>query len=531
MAKKTRLTANSRDSQILKDSLELMKKKKFPGEDIDAFADELIPLLDFLYDQFGPDYELRYKVRYRMNRVQAILYAEGPNVSYTGIREEEESIYQILLRMLLSFMSVNTTENYMFDCNIFTVTSPVKRRKKLTLASPLLWSVVFGIIGGLICRSLPEGVKPVILYDLIDPLSSLVMGLITSIMGPVIFFSMISSITTLETINRLTDLGFKIMGRFLRITLFIIAVSIGVSLLFYSTFGNGTVTIEFGQLVRMFLDLIPQNIITPFAENNTPQLVILGFVMGAALLILGDKASTLSKVITEIKDWFMVIMEMIYVLTPAIPFFSLFKSFAEGSEQKLLGAWEFILAVFLAQVIYCTIKLIKVSLRCKISAPVLLRKLMPMMTTAFSAGSEAAAMNLQIEQSRTSLGVKQEFSDFWIPMSQAMLRPRTTVHLTVAPFLVSKYTGLSISQAFLLVLTIMTLELSVASAGITSAWIILFASLNLPMEYVGVFVIYKVFTTHFGAAGSMLYYGLEEIEAAHKNNALDLSFYQTQKTS
>ncbi|MBR2768730.1 MAG: hypothetical protein IKD68_07340, partial [Solobacterium sp.] len=98
-------------------------------------------------------------------------------------------------------------------------------------------------------------------------------------------------------------------------------------------------------------------------------------------------------------------------------------------------------------------------------------------------------------------------------------------------FLVSKYTGLSISQAFLLVLTIMTLELSVASAGITSAWIILFASLNLPMEYVGVFVIYKVFTTHFSAAGSMLYYGLEEIEAAHKNNALDLSFYQTQKTS
>ena len=147
--------------------------------------------------------------------------------------------------------------------------------------------------------------------------------------------------------------------------------------------------------------------------------------------------------------------------------------------------------------------------------------------TAFSAGSEAAAMKLQIEDSKSAMGIRRDLCDFWIPMSQAMFRPRTTVHLVIAPFLIAKYAGISISQTFLFVLIILSLELSVASAGITSAWMILFAALNLPMEYVGIFVIYKVFTTNFSAAGSMFYYGLEQIEAAHDMNALDRSLYES----
>ena len=124
----------------------------------------------------------------------------------------------------------------------------------------------------------------------------------TGIMGPIIFFSMVNSITTLETIERLTDLGFKIVLRFLKITLFIIAVSIGVSLLFYSGFGNGSLTIDPGKIVMMLLDLIPRNAFTPFTENNTPQLVILGFVMDAALLLLGDNASQLKITLLSVQD-------------------------------------------------------------------------------------------------------------------------------------------------------------------------------------------------------------------------------------
>ncbi len=61
----------------------------------------------------------------------------------------------------------------------------------------------------------------------------------------------------------------------------------------------------------MLLDLIPRNVFTPFTENNTPQLVILGFVMGAALLLLGDNASQLKITLLSVQDWFMIVMDMI----------------------------------------------------------------------------------------------------------------------------------------------------------------------------------------------------------------------------
>ena len=70
---------------------------------------------------------------------------------------------------------------------------------------------MLGIACGLFARILPEGIRHFLVNDLANPLSSLILGMMTGIMGPFIFFSMVNSITTLETIERLTDLGF-VMG-------------------------------------------------------------------------------------------------------------------------------------------------------------------------------------------------------------------------------------------------------------------------------------------------------------------------------
>lgn len=106
------------------------------------------------------------------------------------------------------------------------------------------------------------------------------------------------------------------------------------------------------------------------------------------------------------------------------------------------------------------------------------------------------------------------------------LKPRTTIHLVIPPFLIVKSTGMPISQSFLVVLILMALELSIASSGITSAWTILFAALGLPLEYVGLYVIYKVFTTNVACGGCEFYYILEQIEASCALDTIDRDCYQ-----
>ena len=321
-------------------------------------------------------------------------------------------------------------------------------------------------------------------------------------------------------------MGFKIMWRFIKCTLFIIAISIAVSLLFYSAFGVGTIQFSPEQLVSMLLKLVPTNIVAPFLNNDTPQLVILGLLMGAALLYLEDRVTNLTAALRSLHEWSSSLMRLVCVLTPAIPFLSLFTAFAEGKAAVLLDGWEFIVGVGVALAICCLFKLVKVSLRCKLSIPVLLKKTLPMASLAFSAGSENATLSKQIEHSRSKLGINQAFSDFWIPMSHAMFKPRTTIHLVIPPFLIAKAMGMPISQSFLLVLILTVLELSVASSGITAAWTILFAALGLPLEYVGLYVIYKVFTTNIACGGCEFYYTLEQIKASCVLDTIDRSCYE-----
>ena len=149
-----------------------------------------------------------------------------------------------------------------------------------------------------------------------------------------------------------------------------------------------------------------------------------------------------------------------------------------------------------------------------------------MASLAFTAGSESATLDMQIEHSRSKLGINQAFSDFWIPMSHAMFKPRTTIHLVIPPFLIARAMGMPLSQTFLVVLIITVLELSVASSGITGAWTILFTVLGLPLEYVGLYVIYKVFTTNIACGGCIFYYTLEQIEASCVLDTIDRSCYE-----
>lgn len=272
-----------------------------------------------------------------------------------------------------------------------------------------------GVIGGLICQRLPDNTRSFMVDGLAEPIGSVVLALIAGISGPVIFLSLITSITSLGSVSKLTDLGFKIMWRFIKCTLFIIAVSIAVSLLFYSAFGSGSIKFTPDQLVSMLLKLIPTNIIAPFLNNDTPQLVILGLFLGAALLLLEDRVANLTTSPRSLQEWSASVMRLVFVLTPVIPFISLFKAFATGNTSVLLDGWEFIVGVFATLVICCLFKLIKVSLRCRLSITVLLKKALPVAFLAFSAGSENATLNMQIEHSRTKLGINQAFSDFGFP--------------------------------------------------------------------------------------------------------------------
>ena len=517
------LLADNRDNGIIAEGVAAMKKAGFEEEECAFFSEKMLGLLDDGRDRFGEGYPFEYTIGKRFGRLELQIRIAGekfnPFEEGSGAENREKD------RSLLNFFKDRTTtvsHNYIAGKNVITVFSPAIRHRELAVKSPVLWALFLGLVAGMLCRRLPEELSRFLIDDLASPVFSVVIGMMTGIMGPVIFVSMVLSIASLGSINRLTDLGGRIIRRFVRITLLVMGVSTAVSLCFYHVFsGADSGSYQPGKVISMLLDVFPKNLVSPFLQNNTPQLVVMGFAMGAALLMLGDRADLLNSSLNQVGDWLKNTSYLIYRLTPLIPFISVFKLTANGQSGILLDGWEFIVAVYASFTICALFKLVKVGMRCKISIPVLWKKTWPLFSRAFVTGSETATMMLEYELSRDSLGINPKFSEFWIPISQAMLSVKTTVHLVIPPFLILKYTGMPITSSFLLVLIILTLEMSIASPGINSAWVILFASLALPSDYVGIFAVYKMLTTNYGSACSMLYSALEQIELSDAMGEMD----------
>lgn len=521
------LQADNQSNSVITEGVAALRKAGFEEEECAAFAEKMLGLLDDGRDLFGVGKEFEYATGKRFGRLEFQIVIEGERFNpFEDGRGAKKRETDRSLRNFVNYRTTSVTYNYIAGKNIIAVFSPAIRRRELAIKSPIVWALFLGLLAGMICRRLPEEVIRFLIDDLANPVFSVVIGMMTGIMGPVIFVSLVLSISSLGSINKLTDLGGRIIRRFVAITFLVMAVSIAVSLFFYHAFGTEDTSFRFGKVISMLLDVFPRNLVTPFVENNTPQLVVMGFAMGIALLMLGDHANLLNSSLNQVGDWLKNTSYLIYRLTPLIPFISVFKLTANGQGRILLDGWEFIVAVYVSFTICVIIKLAKVSLRCGIGIPVLWKKAWPLFSRAFVTGSETATMMLEYDVSKNAMGINPGFSEFWIPISQAMLSVKTTVHLAIPPFLILKYTGMPITSSFLLVLIILTLEMSFASPGINSAWVILFASLALPSEYVGIFAVYKMLTTNYGSACSMLYSALEQIELSDAIGEMDKTYFK-----
>lgn len=142
----------------------------------------------------------------------------------------------------------------------------------------------------------------------------------------------------------------------------------------------------------------------------------------------------------------------------------------------------------------------------------------PLAFTAFATGSEAAGMDQLMKLLVKDFGVEEKFSSFWVPLNQVMLKPSSTMTFVLGSFFVAEITGTPASLSFLVILLILTVQLSLASPGLTPGLALLFEALSLPAEYVGLFSAYGVFIRNAASAFGITYRVLEGIEAAHGMN-------------
>lgn len=515
--KESILLRDNAENPIIEDSAAMLRDAGFSDEYIGQFTDDAVSVLDDYAGLIGEGTRVEYSLTKRMTKARLTLRIPGdaydPFVSGSSARKRKLGS---IASMNLNAETARVSHTYAFGYNIISVSVALSERRKAFYKDPMVIAVVLGIGLGFLCQHIPDPASSFLIDELASPLMSIMLSILSGIMGPFIFISITTSIIALDSINDLTNLGFRIVRRFLAATLFLIAVSVAVSAVFFRSFGTASVSFAPEQLTQMILDIIPTNLFVPFVENNTPQIVVLGLLLGSALLILGDRVSELNAILLQINEWIMSAVKIILLALPVIPFLSILISVAQGTGGELLEGWKFIVASYITYTLCTAVKAVKTSLRTGIGIGEFMRRIKPVVSMAFTTGSTVAPIRTIYEVSEREFNIKQEFTSFWVPMCVAVFSPKTTINVILATFMVAQMTGIAITDSFILVLVLVTLELSLASPGTTSAWAIMFATLSMPAIYVGFFTVYRMFTNNYCAACTIAYDMFEEVEAAHK---------------
>ncbi len=520
--KKSVLQSDNRENIILKDGRDVLKKHGFLEEDIEYYAKRVTEILNDYARHFGENTEVEYGILKHLGRLEIIIFIPGER--FDPFEHGEDSGWRKMEKLFT--LNVNSQVScinyrYLIGRNIVIGSAPLDHKKKSILKNPYFWSIPLGVITGLICLHLPENAHQIIVADILEHLYNILIKVMSGVMGPAIFISLTTSIISMDSVSELTNLGFKILRRCIRIILFVTLVSLVIALLFFNNFGNGGTDFSPGQIISMVLDIIPVNFFKPFLDNNTPQIVMLAFVSGLALLLVGNNTKELNTIFNQINLWIMSIIKIIYYAMPALPFLSISVAIGNGDAGVLATGWKFIVASYITFTLCFVFKVIKTKAVTGMSSRDILHKSKSAILMGFATESTTASMGQIYEISKNKLHIKPEFSSLWVPMSTAMMSLKTTVNVVLATVMVADMQGTPISLSFLFVLIILTVEMSLASPGTVGSWVVAFEAFSMPSNYVGMFSTYRILTANFATAVVIAYEMLEQTEAAYKMNSID----------
>jgi Na+/H+-dicarboxylate symporter len=367
--------------------------------------------------------------------------------------------------------------------------------KNLALHWKILLGMVLGVAFGFLMVSFSGG-KEVVL-DWVKPFGTIFINALKLIAVPLILGSLISGVSDLKDISKLSKMGGKTVLIYLMTT--ILAVSIGLVLVNSIQPGDSISEETRTELVSNYsqstqkykeeaanqqnngplqalVDLVPDNIIGASSQNkNMLQVIFFAIFFGVGLILLPEEKAK------PVKDFFAsfneVILKMIDLIMLAAPYgvFALLAALIVESPSadlfKALGwyALTVVLGLSLMIVLYTILVLIFTGKKPK----EFLQGISPAQLLAFSTSSSAATLPVTMERVHEHLGVDEEVSSFVLPIGATINMDGTSLYQAVAAVFIAQAFGMDLSLGVQLGIVATATLASIGSAAVPGAGMVM----------------------------------------------------------
>ena len=320
-------------------------------------------------------------------------------------------------------------------------------------------------------------------------------NLLMLVVVPLVFFSLVSGISSLTNMVKLGSIATKTIGLYL----FTTGIAVSIALLFgwifnlsgydgdYGSFEPATADPSlYGTVLRIF----PNNIFGAFVENNMLGIVFISILFGIALNLTDDLTNGLSKTFERFNLVFLKIVLLIMSFAP-IGVFCLMGSYVMAKGLNIFGdlAQYVILLIFvLAFHLAFTYSLI-LKIFANLNPLIFFKKMRNVALFAFSTSSSAATIPVTLKTVTDDLGVKKDVSSFVIPVGATINMDGTAIMQGLATMFIASTVGVDLTFIQYMQIVLLAIVTSIGTAAVPSAGTVTLAlilgSLGLPLDAIG----------------------------------------------
>ncbi|MDX1677466.1 dicarboxylate/amino acid:cation symporter [Arsukibacterium sp.] len=277
----------------------------------------------------------------------------------------------------------------------------------------VLGGLVLGVLAGVVLGETATALKP---------LGTLFINAIRMLVVPLVFFALITSITSLADNQKMGRLAAKTIGLFLFTAL--IASLIGLTIGSFMNWGDALQLTAsevrertIPPVAEVITNLIPTNPVAALVNGNVLQIIVFASLVGIAINAIGEKAEPMKKVVQSGAEIMFQITRMVMQLTP-IGVFGLM-AWAVGSFglATLLPLAKFIAAVYLACIIHIVLVYGgMVKLFGGIGMRAFFKAILPAQLVAYSSASSYGTLPVSYKVVTEDLRVSKSYASFVLPL-------------------------------------------------------------------------------------------------------------------
>ena len=328
--------------------------------------------------------------------------------------------------------------------------------------------------------------------------SDIFINLLKMLIVPLVFFSLVSGISSLGNLKSIGNISLKTITLYLITTAIAVSLSLFIGAIFQPGSGVNTANLispdklPQGQgIYQTILDIFPANIIEAMANNQMLAIVFFSIIFGLALNKTNHLTNNLSESFEKLNTVFMQLVVMIIAFAP-IGVFCLIGKFVIADGLNVFGeALKYVILLIATLFLHMFITYsVLIKFFTRLSLKTFFLKMKDVAVFAFSTSSSAATIPVTLKTVENELGVNKNVAAFVVPVGATINMDGTAIMQGMATIFIAQMSGIDLSLIQYIQVVLLAVATSIGTAAVPSAGtitlVIILQQFGLPLEAIGI---------------------------------------------